>query len=270
MDELLTHHPAAVKWDADRDKHRSHLEPGLYRFLLASVWPDDIKRKKGMPNHGSWHYADLPITGPDSGPLPDPHPEHHVLAGLAENERVLQDSSASLEDRAVALSWVIHLVGDIHQPMHCATAVTAAHPDGDKGVNTDFFEPYASVGYTIGPVATKVGVNYAWSGQKGLVGKDDNTYVYGQAGVGIPGTPVTLTGHVGYTSGSLGLVNLDAHDRNYWDWSLNAEAVGGPLKMGVTYLDTDVTDAYVPALGGRFDRKLGRGSTVLGYVGFNF
>jgi uncharacterized protein (TIGR02001 family) len=144
------------------------------------------------------------------------------------------------------------------------------YPDGDKGVNTDFFEPYASVGYTIGPVATKVGVNYAWSGQKGLVGKDDNTYVYGQAGVGIPGTPVTLTGHVGYTSGSLGLVNLDARDRNYWDWSLNAEAVGGPLKVGITYLDTDVTDAYVPALGGRFDQKLGRGSTVLGYVGFNF
>lgn len=144
------------------------------------------------------------------------------------------------------------------------------YPDGAKGVNTDFFEPYASISYTIGPVSTKVGVNYAWGGQKGLIGEDDNTYVYGQAGVGIPGTPVTLTGHLGYTSGSLGLVNLNADDDSYLDWSLNAEAVGGPFKVGVTYLDTDVSDKYVPALGGRFDQKLGRGSTVLAYVGVNF
>ena len=46
--------------------------------------------------------------------------------------------------------------------------------------------------------------------------------------------------------------------------------LGGPFKVGVTYLDTDVTDAYVPALGGRFDQKLGRGSTVLAYIGYSF
>ena len=147
------------------------------------------------------------------------------------------------------------------------------YPDGAKGVNTDFFEPYASLSYTIGPVAAKVGANYAWGGQKGLdftSGHDDSTYVYGQLGSGIPGTPVTVTAHVGYTSGALGLVNLDPADDSYLDWSLNAEAVGGPFKVGVTYLDTDISDAFVPALGGRFDRKLGRGSTVLAYVGVNF
>jgi uncharacterized protein (TIGR02001 family) len=144
------------------------------------------------------------------------------------------------------------------------------YPGGASGVNTDFFEPYASISYTLGPVATKVGVNYAWSGQSGLIDKRDNTYVYGQAAVGIPGTPVTVTGHVGYTSGSLGYVNFDPNDHNYLDWSLNAEAVGGPFKVGVTYSDTDISSAYVPALGGRFDQRLGRGSTVLGYVGVNF
>lgn len=147
------------------------------------------------------------------------------------------------------------------------------YPGGDKGLNTDFFEPYGSVSYTIGPVSTKLGFNYSWGGQSGLdftSGSDDNIYVYGQAGVGIPGTPVTITGHLGYTSGSLGLVNLDPNDDNYWDWSLNAEAVGGPIKVGVTYMDTDITSAYVPSLGGRFDQKLGRGSTVLGYVGYSF
>ena len=144
------------------------------------------------------------------------------------------------------------------------------YPGGDKGVNTDFFEPYASVSYTIGPVSTKVGANYAWKGQKGLIDKQDNTYVYGQASVGVPHTPVTLTGHAGYTKGSLGYVNLDPNDNSYWDWSVNAEAVGGPFKVGVTYLDTDVTNRYVPALDGGFSQKLNRGSTVLAYVGVNF
>jgi uncharacterized protein (TIGR02001 family) len=147
------------------------------------------------------------------------------------------------------------------------------YPGGQNGLDTDFFEPYASASYTIGPVSTKVGVNYAWGGQKGLdftSGHDDNTYVYGQAGVGIPGTPVTVTGHVGYTAGALGRLNPDAGDDTYWDWSLNAEAVGGPIKVGVTYLDTDISNARDPALGGRFAEKLNRGSTVLGYVGIGF
>lgn len=147
------------------------------------------------------------------------------------------------------------------------------YPGGDKGLNTDFFEPYASISYTIGPVSTKLGANYAWGGQSGLnftSGNDDNIYGYGEAAVGIPGTPVTVKGHLGYTKGSLGLVNLNSGDDSYWDWSVNAEAVGGPMKVGVTYLDTDVTDAYVPALGGRFDQKLGRGSTVLAYIGYSF
>lgn len=147
------------------------------------------------------------------------------------------------------------------------------YPDNAKGANTDFFEPYASISYALGPVSTKVGVNYAWGGQKGLnytSGKDDNTYVYGQVASGIPGTPVTLTAHVGYTKGSLGLLNLNAGDDSYLDWSLNAEAVGGPFKVGVTYMDTDISSAYVPELQGKFAEKLNRGSTVLAYVGVNF
>lgn len=140
------------------------------------------------------------------------------------------------------------------------------YPDGRDSVNTDFFEPYASVSYTLGPVAAKVGAAYAWGGQAGLdftAGNDDNIYVYGEAGLGIPTTPITLKGHVGYSKGSLGLANLTSDD-DYLDWSGTVEAVGGPFKLGVSYVDTDVTD-YAG-----FSRRLKRGSTVLGYVGFAF
>jgi uncharacterized protein (TIGR02001 family) len=135
-----------------------------------------------------------------------------------------------------------------------------------KNQNTDFFEPYA-----LGPVAAKVGAAYAWGGQDGLAGfdvrggNDDNLYVFGEAAVGIPATPVTLKGHLGYSDGALGSLNAPGTgDNTYYDWSVTAEAVGGPIKVGVSYVDTDISNRF------RFDQRLGRGSTVLGYVGLSF
>lgn len=145
------------------------------------------------------------------------------------------------------------------------------YPGGRDGQNTDFFEPYASVTYTVGPIGTKVGAAYAWGGQKGLSGfdvhggNDDNIYVYGEASAAIPTTPVTLKGHLGYSKGSLGSLNIPGSDDNsYMDWSITAEAIGGPFKVGVSYVDTDISHRF------DFDRDLGRGSTVLAYIGTSF
>lgn len=146
------------------------------------------------------------------------------------------------------------------------------YADRAKGLKTDFFEPYASLTYTIGPVAAKVGAAYAWGGQDGLDftgGKDDNIYGYAEATVAVPTTPVSLKGHLGYTNGSLGLANPTAGDDTYLDWSVGAEAVGGPFKAGVSYVDTDITNRFVTGVG-NYDQRYGRGSTVLGYVGVSF
>ena len=140
------------------------------------------------------------------------------------------------------------------------------YPGAIDGLDTDFFEPYASLTYTIGPVAAKVGAAYAWAGQSGLdftAGSDDNIYAFGEASVGIPNLPITVKGHLGYTNGSLGLVNLSGKD-SYYDWSVTAEATKGPAKVGVSYVDTDITNF------GGFSQRLGRGSTVVGYIGLSF
>jgi uncharacterized protein (TIGR02001 family) len=80
-----------------------------------------------------------------------------------------------------------------------------AYPSGHVG-KAEFFEPYASVSTTLGPATAKVGVNYAWK-QEALNfnggNKDDNLYVYGELGGGIPNTPLSLSAHLGYTSGAL-------------------------------------------------------------------
>jgi hypothetical protein len=44
----------------------------------------------------------------------------NILTALAENESVVKSSSSDPERKAIALAWLLHLVGDIHQPLHTA------------------------------------------------------------------------------------------------------------------------------------------------------
>jgi hypothetical protein len=63
----------------------------------------------------------------------EPEPVN-ILTAMAENERVVKKASDP-ERRAIALAWLFHLVGDIHQPLHTAQLFTVEHPQGDRGGN---------------------------------------------------------------------------------------------------------------------------------------
>ena len=42
------------------------------------------------------------------------------------------------EEKAIYLTWLMHLVGDIHQPLHCTAVFREQFPNGDKGGNDAF------------------------------------------------------------------------------------------------------------------------------------
>jgi S1/P1 Nuclease len=63
----------------------------------------------------------------------EPEPVN-ILTALAENEAVVQRTSDA-ERKAIALAWLFHLVGDIHQPLHTAQLFTVDYPRGDRGGN---------------------------------------------------------------------------------------------------------------------------------------
>ena len=125
-------------------------EPAAARhaFTMASIWPDQVKAQ-GHPmhvaaNHPDWHYIDLPFRpegGPDQKAATAPPSDanasgpHDIVEALTKNVDVLRDASAIGADRAIALCWVLHLGGDIHQPLHAITLVSRQFPDGDKGGN---------------------------------------------------------------------------------------------------------------------------------------
>ncbi len=117
-----------------------------------------------------------------------------------------------------------------------------SRPAGDRS-KADFFEPYADIAYTYGPVTAKVTVNYAPKqkalaldqGQTGLLKKEDNVYLAGDLSASIPKTPLGLTAHIGHTWGPSWL----ALGKEYTDYGFGATLTYKQLVFGVSYVDTD-------------------------------
>lgn len=108
------------------------------------------------------------------------------------------------------------------------------YPNGNDLVgDSDYFEPYASLTAAFGPVEATVGAAYAF--EQGTALPSDNIYIYGDLGTAIPGTPVNLSAHLGYTEGS-----LDYGSGGYLDWSLGASVSYDILTFGIAYVDTDL------------------------------
>jgi len=133
---------------------------------------------------------------------------------------------------------------------------------GSGGITTDFFEPYASVKTTYGPVTAKVGVAFAPKQHAlayvgGANAREDNLYVYGELSGAVG--PIALTSHLGYSHGPSYLTI----GKNYWDWNVGASYTWNHLTFGVSYVDTN-KDALSPS--GRNISKAG----VVGSVGVAF
>jgi hypothetical protein len=137
---LLRQHPAFAAWQQTFPKEEPNLEFGRYLFMRASSWPDDIRRSGSPYDHPTWHYIDYPLEMPNCPMVPAPANTEDILFGLSHSEKILHDPAAAPADRAASLSWIIHLVGDIQQPLHCVTLVNTTYPapEGDRGGNLFF------------------------------------------------------------------------------------------------------------------------------------
>jgi uncharacterized protein (TIGR02001 family) len=101
----------------------------------------------------------------------------------------------------------------------------------------NFYEIYGSLAGTVGPVTAKVGANYAPSQAyfDTFALTDHNIYVYGELSGGIPGTPVSVHGHLGYTDGGL------AYVKNYLDYSVGASVTWNHLTLDASVVGTNVS-----------------------------
>lgn len=128
---VLKKHPAYEKrWQ--KMIHQPYVPEGdrnLYLFMLAARWPDDAR---GDPtfyppdlHRDRWHYINLPYK-PDGQPddvQTAPPDEISIFRGYEANLARLGTTTPDT-DRAVALCWIFHLIGDVHQPLHTTSLFT--------------------------------------------------------------------------------------------------------------------------------------------------
>jgi hypothetical protein len=102
---------------------------------LASIssWADQVRNVR--KESGPWHYIDIPIDKPHLDMARDCPKGECVIVKIEDFEKVLADKSAEPAKRKEALMFIVHFVGDMHQPLHCSD-------NADKGgndVKLDFF-----------------------------------------------------------------------------------------------------------------------------------
>jgi hypothetical protein len=98
---------------------------GRETLAKVSTWADEVRRDR--PATAPWHYVNIPIY--DSVYRPEKVcPKGCVISALEAQVTILADRNRPAAERAEALKWVVHLVGDLHQPMHVGDR-------GDRGGN---------------------------------------------------------------------------------------------------------------------------------------
>jgi S1/P1 Nuclease len=125
-DRLLTPeaHAAVLQILAD-DRDKFGNPSGRTTLEAVSDWSDEVR---GTPaERPAWHYDDVPICGTEDKAryCPDGQCSSEQLRRLI---GVLGDARTPARERDEALKWVVHLVGDVHQPLHAAD-------NGDHGGN---------------------------------------------------------------------------------------------------------------------------------------
>lgn len=161
ISRLLRRHPRfAEDFQAKRPENLPEENFDEWLFQQASIWPDMARRfpetLKDRFHRGTWHYCNRPLFLTESdrksmAPLltvnlrtdPPRNPQElltmNVLQAIERAKLVALDRTAAKSDRALAMSWLFHLAGDIHQPMHSVSMFSErlfpSLLDGDRGGN---------------------------------------------------------------------------------------------------------------------------------------
>lgn len=97
----------------------------------ACTWADDARKNPKFRHTAKWHFLNLPVglNFVQFKQTLDTLKKNNIYHALIAQMQKLQQKSTSRQEKAIALKFVMHLVGDLHQPMHVSRAE-------DKGGNT--------------------------------------------------------------------------------------------------------------------------------------
>ena len=159
VDTLLVLNPDRDNWLKLIPHGTSATKRKMMIFMVAATWPDRIKSDHDyhtdgshngnrppndpsasqnigyddMARHKYWHFIDKPFSQ-DNTELP-PIIEPNAKTQIKAFREVLASATKPDKLKSYDLSWLLHLVGDVHQPLHCTARITATDHDGDDGGN---------------------------------------------------------------------------------------------------------------------------------------
>ena len=89
---------------------------GPESLAQVSTWADEIKSDRARRHANPWHYINVEAGETFENAAKNPNGD--IIESLARFEQVLRDSGSSRQAKAEALKFIVHFVGDIHQPLH--------------------------------------------------------------------------------------------------------------------------------------------------------
>ncbi|HEX7286453.1 MAG TPA: S1/P1 nuclease [Candidatus Angelobacter sp.] len=152
--KLLKINPRYNTWLKQIPAGTSGADRDMMIFMLAATWPDEIKGDHSYTNDGNrppndpsasqnigysdllqhryWHFVDTPFSqdGTPLGAIPDPNAETEIAIF-----RATLASSSPDPLKSYDLVWLLHLAGDVHQPLHATSRFSTLDPNGDGGGN---------------------------------------------------------------------------------------------------------------------------------------
>lgn len=122
----------AVKTRADI--YNKALEPVYHQqtFVNAAPWMDTLRYVNDVWMK-PFHYIDIPFSN-DGTPLTPPE-EPNAVTAITNAEVVLHNQKSTDFNKGFSERILLHVIGDLHQPLHAASQFSQAHPDGDRGGN---------------------------------------------------------------------------------------------------------------------------------------
>jgi hypothetical protein len=143
-------------WMPDQLADAPAAERAEWAFMQAAIWPDLARdfddADKTRYHHATWHYVNTPLYLSDAdrralaGRLTvnfatDPPPmlteTMNITQTLAVTRQTLIDPTVPAATKGELLTWIFHLVGDSHQPMHSTALFTPnLFPEGCRGGNS--------------------------------------------------------------------------------------------------------------------------------------
>lgn len=114
--------------------HQQYPEMGT--FLDIAYWPDALRSQK-IETYTHWHYINTAFSKDDT-PLKNLIERDNAVWAINSIEPAVKNVHANVNERVRFLAFLVHIVGDLHQPLHTVSYISVVTPDGDKGGNSYF------------------------------------------------------------------------------------------------------------------------------------